>query len=357
MRNAIAPARVVLAREARGLTQGELAELVGVSQGKLSKVENGQLMADDGLADRLSAVLNFPILFFEHEVPRPRTTVTFYRRRMSVGVRTMRSFEARLRIRLEHLSVLFASVEHRAIGFVPGDFVELGWRPEKVAAELRAMWGVPRGPIVDLVGLLEAKGIVVVPIEIEDRKIDAVCFPACDGVPPVIFVKANAATDRMRFSLCHELGHLVMHEFVSDLSTDVENEADRFAAEFLMPATDVKGSLARVTLPILAKLKQHWRVSMAALLYRARALGQLTEQQYQYMWRCMAPFRNAEPGDLTPETPSYLCELVHAHLSTLQYSSSELATALRIDESDFACWYGEGDTHRLRIVPGRLPVA
>jgi Zn-dependent peptidase ImmA (M78 family) len=53
----------------------------------------------------------------------------------------------------------------------------------------------------------------------------------------------------LRWTLVHEIGHILMHRFPTD---NMEREADEFAAEFLLPAKDVKPQLYDLTLPMLS---------------------------------------------------------------------------------------------------------
>lgn len=55
----------------------------------------------------------------------------------------------------------------------------------------------------------------------------------------MIFLNKQAPADPRRFTLTHELGHAVMR--TTD-SSDMEDEANRFAAEFLMPEAGIKPS-------------------------------------------------------------------------------------------------------------------
>lgn len=94
----------------------------------------------------------------------------------------------------------------------------------------------------------------------------------------------------------------------------------------------------RLSIQQLAALKPVWRVSMAALLYRANAIGAITENQSQYLWRQMSAmgYRRAEPPelDLRVEMPTVLPEIVRLHLEDLGYGLSDLAEALRSSEED-----------------------
>ena len=55
-------------------------------------------------------------------------------------------------------------------------------------------------------------------------------------------INSRVPTDRKRMTLAHELGHIVMHSEPIHLSKQSEEEAMRFAAEFLMPAHLIRPS-------------------------------------------------------------------------------------------------------------------
>src|SRR5437588_10942690 len=107
--------------------------------------------------------------------------------------------------------------------------------------------------------------------------------------------------DPERYSLAHELGHLVGH---SAPHPTMEEEANRFASEFLMPAADIRASLHDITIPRLAALKRYWKVSMAALLRRAYELGTINERRYRFMniQLSKAGYKMREPIETDPPT-------------------------------------------------------
>src|SRR2546428_12825632 len=98
-----------------------------------------------------------------------------------------------------------------------------------------------------------------------------------DGSTPVIVVTATTEGDRRRFSVAHELGHLVLHQVPQGSPHGLERQADMFAEEFLLPAAAMREALVPpVTLTTLADLKGHWGVSLQALIRRARTLERIT---------------------------------------------------------------------------------
>lgn len=94
--------------------------------------------------------------------------------------------------------------------------------PRDIARMTRAHWGMPRGPVNDLVQTLEAAGIIVVMMDFETSRVDAIgrWIP---GLPPIFCVNQNIPKDRLRFTLAHELGHMIMHDAASP---EMEDEAN-----------------------------------------------------------------------------------------------------------------------------------
>ena len=104
-------------------------------------------------------------------------------------------------------------------------------------------------------------------------------------MPPVFFVNESIPGDRERFTLCHELAHVVLHH---KPAKDPEAEADRFASEFLMPANEIRAELSRLTIEKAADLKIRWKVSMQAIIRRARDLRAIDQDRYTNMMKRMS---------------------------------------------------------------------
>jgi Zn-dependent peptidase ImmA (M78 family) len=145
----------------------------------------------------------------------------------------------------------------------------------------------------------------------------------------------------MRLSLAHELGHLIMHSQSSDT---MEQEANIFASELLMPRNDIKREFGeRLTLADLAILKKIWRVSMQALLYKAKFIGAISENQSSYLWRqiSMNGYRKHEPEstNIPYEKPRTIPDILSVHKNELNYSTAELVQAIRLSKEDFETIY------------------
>jgi hypothetical protein len=119
--------------------------------------------------------------------------------------------------------------------------------------------------------------------------------------------------DRRRFSLAHELGHLVL-DTAGIPSADEERLAHRFASAFLVPAAAARRELgvrrSGLALAELEHLKRKYGVSMQAWTRRARDLGIVTEETYrgwQIIWFRSRGLHVRESAEYeAPETPSRL---------------------------------------------------
>jgi Zn-dependent peptidase ImmA (M78 family) len=190
--------------------------------------------------------------------------------------------------------------------------------PEQIAQLVRASWQLPSGPINNLSAAIEGAGGIIVRYPFSNRKVDGISMWVT-GMPPLFFLNENCPGDRDRWTLAHELGHVVMHRVPTP---SIEEEADRFASELLMPAKVIRPELQNMTLARAASLKLKWRVSIAAIIRRAKDLGVITPSQYRYL--CMeiskAGWRTREPNELPPEKGVNLQALIDMHQSDHGYS-------------------------------------
>ena len=327
------PEMMIVARESRGLTQSQLARLMKVQQGTISKLESGTLPAYAEHIERLSTTLRYPKHFFSQKerVYGFGSSIFYHRKRQSLPMSVLRQLHAQLNIRRNQLKALLRAAElDTRCQFRPFDLTDYGGRVEEIAHLVRSTWRLPHGPIRNLTGAIEDAGGIVIRHDFETTKADAVS-EWTELCPPLFFVNANSEItgDRLRFSLAHELGHIIMHRFPS---ADMENEADRFASEFLMPATEIRSSLRKLSLPKLAVLKREWRVSMGALIEKAYQLGTVTDWQRRSLIMQLRGMTHSsrEPmeTDVPIEQPKLLDELVIAHTEALGYTPSELSTML-----------------------------
>ncbi len=325
------PAMLVLARAGAGLTQAELAAVLGVSQGMVSKYENGQSVPPEEHLERAATAIGCRATLFRRWPRHFELPVTFHRKKFRLGATALARIHANVVLKRIQMEVLLRSANVMENRIPSVSLKEGGTTPERVARELRIRWQMPRGPIENLTLLLEAVGAVVIPTDFGTDLISGLsAYEPSDGLPPLIFINSESPGDRMRYTLAHELGHIVLHHHLDLPPEECEQQADLFAAEFLMPTADIRGLLSRLDLEGAANLKRAWKVSMLSLIKRAHDLEQISENRYRSLCIEMSRrgWRMREPIDIPPEEPTLHWELVTAHLDDLGYSTEELSNAL-----------------------------
>jgi Zn-dependent peptidase ImmA (M78 family)/DNA-binding XRE family transcriptional regulator len=341
---------LILARQARGFTQAKLAKNSGVSQGTISKIEHGvRPLSDDDVA-KFSTALEYPPEFFHRTAKQyGQGTVCHHRKRQSVPIEKLRQIHASMNIMRMATGELLNGVEINAAHSFPQLEVDDFGSPEEIARLVRQTWQLPLGPIKSMIDVVEAAGGIVVPCDFGTDKLDAISQRPEDQ-PPFFFVSVTAPGDRLRFNLAHELGHIIMH---SVPAAGQEEEANAFAAEFLMPEKEIKPQLRKLDMAKLADLKRHWKVAMQALIMRAHNLGTITDRQRRswFMRFNKLGYRKNEPVEITREEPALVRRVIDFHRRQHGYSDAELSRATRLTESDFQSIYGTKEQPRLRLVP------
>lgn len=347
-----------LARQLRGFTQKRTADDLGVAQAVLSRLENGLIEPEVGFVTRASKTFDLPESFFEigDTVYGPPVSVhTMLRGKMSeVSARDVDMITAELNVRLFHLRRFLENVDYNPVSNLPTLDIEQYESATHIASVVRAHWKISTGPITNLTRLLEKAGIIVGESSFHGASVSGVTFSA-SGCPPIVLVNKNHPADRLRFTLAHELGHLVMHRFPT---AGMEDEANQFASAFLLPPKEMKEVFRgrKITLELLASLKKEWRVSMQSLLMAAQSTKCLNENQARYLWQQISSrgWRTKEPAslDFSPDRPTVLPSIIDAHVKELGLAHSEVIEMSRVKEWEFKELYGshdDGQPQRPRI--------
>lgn len=350
-------AMLSLARAARGFTQSELAKAANVTQALISKLEAG-LTADPSTdtVEAIAGALRVPVAFlFSDE--RPHGLPQFhYRKRAKLGRKVLDAIEAQMNIRRIHAARLFKAYEPDAERFPAIDLDNAGWTAQQAAQHIRGLWFLPRGPIENLTEAIEANGAVVVQIEFGTSLLDAMSF-RIPGLPPLIFMNSDMPGERYRFTLAHELAHLLLHNH-PETDENMESQADEFAAELLMPAKEVRPYLTSPSLGSLARVKPYWKVSIKALCVQCIKLKTITPNQFTGLMVNYSKARYAKFGEPFPipvERPTALGEAVAYHMRELGYSPEEMASLLMMEIPEFQEVYlgpspSPNPTRHLRLV-------
>ena len=346
MESSLNPEMVILAREFRGITQGDLARKIGISQAKVARIEGGILTdVSHEILTSIANALEFPEPFFTQNEDRIGfgSSAYFYRKKADVSAADRKRIQGVVNLLRLSVKKFIGFVEigvKKPLPFYEPDY-EYGHDPKKVAQALRGVWKLPDGPIANLTTLIESAGVIIIACDFGTRSMDATSLRLTES-PPLIFINNDIPGDRWRWTLAHELAHLVMHDIPHE---KMEDEADAFASEFLMPELEIKPQFSRhkqLRLLDFANMKLYWKVSMGALIQRARALGFLNENQHRYLWMTMSKldYRLREPNPIDKEEPKTYRKILDYFTNQLGYATADLVKLLYLNPRELESLVG-----------------
>lgn len=311
--------RVKQARELRGLTQAELATRIGVSQAAIALIEGARTQPTDEVLEAIALQTGFPPSFF-----RQMTVAGFplgsllFRARAAMTTRERAAVHRYAQIMFEISDKMAARVK----GYTPR-LPQSTEDPITAAQFTRVAMGLsPDTPIRNLIHALEKIGVLVLVLPVDMEQGDAFSVWAGSDVQrPVIVISGHAPGDRLRFSIGHETGHLAMHQALSGSTKELEMEANKFAAELLLPESAMREEIIPpVTLTSLVELKPRWGVSIQMLIMRSHDLGIISDRQYRYLFEQLSTrgWRTREPSNLDipverPRAVRKMTELIYGN--------------------------------------------
>jgi len=331
------PRMLIIARESRRMTQKALAEASQTTQASVSRAEAGVHQPTPESVDAWAKALRYPGVFFARQTEAPPLPMPFWRKQKKLGKIPQKELEGNLAIRCLNIQALARSVELPEHDVPEIDLDNAKMSASDAARYVRTRWQVPVGPIADLVGLLEHNGILVMMLPGTEGFQGVSVHDGRADLPPTVFISADDPADRNRWTAAHELGHLVLHHHLRKVTEWSEDDANEFAAEFLMPAHEIRHHFSwRSGLADFAQLKLHWRVSMASLIRRARDLKVISDGHFVNLQRQLSRegYRRREPNAFEPEHPATIREMVRVHVEDLSFTASELGTLLALDLED-----------------------
>jgi Zn-dependent peptidase ImmA (M78 family)/transcriptional regulator with XRE-family HTH domain len=313
------------ARVIQRLKAQAVAEDAGMTPDRYSRLEN-VLSTTMSLerAHRLAQAVKFPVQFLAAPpiTPVQRGSLLFRAKKaMTKGEEDQLVAWSRL------IGDLIQRAEHESVRlpYLKLPRVPNGTSPVDAAILTRKALGIGiEEPIPHLTRILERGGVYIAVLdfsaELHAKQHDAFSTwvgPTFDWA--MIAVRATSSWERIRLSIAHEVGHLVMHYLRRD--GDLEAEAYAFAAELLLPRNLLYEHWPRpVTLMSLMPLKRTWGVSLAGLIEHGYRNGLLLDGQRINLYKQLSNKRDRlsgerwrikEPGwsEREPERPKLIAKV------------------------------------------------
>lgn len=329
--------RLKTARNFRGLRVETVADRMGLTKQFVSFLENDKRKPTDLIVRACGDILDFePAYFREPLFDEFRQAECAFRKLVSTSAFTIKRVLAHGTLFAQMVAALEDVVslpKDRVPRFDASNVDQI----DTAASRCRSAWNIdPDAPLKDLTRLLEHAGIVVTAFKGSAEKVDAFSR-AREGHRKIVVANYDKENPLVyRWSLAHELGHLVLHR-PPDLATpDREMEADQFAARFLMPRSGFArefprpGQHEQFNWDRIFRLRQRWGVGIKQIVQRAFEVKALTPAQYQraYKYLHAKGWHRDEADTIEHERPELIASMFASLPDTPLGSPIELARRL-----------------------------
>lgn len=314
----------LLFRQLRRKTQLELAEELKISPAQLYKYEQGIApISDSDLLNNFALSLKMPVeafTSFSNSDYRPIVSMINFRttsasKNTAMPAKRLDELDALANIIRWRIDSLVNNIKVKTAFSDEFELLQMKYKKakkanvQKLAEELRQIFGLNLAPIENVVKTIEQLGVFVLFYDAGEN-----LYEGFDGFSTtlsagqsLIVVNSQMPPDRIRLTLVHELAHCLLHNIVESQN---EQQAWDFAAEFLTPRKVIENRLNNLTIGKLSLLKKQWKVSMGSLIMRAKSLGTISDEEYSNLWKIMSRkgYRFREPIALEPprEEPTLL---------------------------------------------------
>ncbi len=368
------PQRLVETREARGIiTREALARAIGKSGSTVQRWEEGDSSPEPDALKALAQILNVRVEHFVRDGFGDEAPVFF--RSLASALKREKAYQrARMNwlIEISQIAQKYVELPDVDIPDVLGgaSFKQLRNEDlERIAAELRAHWGLDDKPCADVVAHMERVGFVVASEGMDTVKLDGLCrWSAVDARPYVLLAEDKMSFARRQMDAAHEMAHGVLHRHVTEqeLRDDfdlIEEQAFRLASAFLMPESSYPNDVQLYTLPEFEVLKDRWKVSIKAQIRRLQELRVFDADYARHLfkiysskgWNKGEPFDSAWP---IPK-PRVLAEAMNAIVDAQILSKAELlATEFTMPAADIESlcslprgWFEREQGQIVKLIP------
>lgn len=315
------------------LTKSALASMVGVSSMAITNYENGDRRPDMATIKALAEALGVNIsdflavrnrnLIFVHEEFRKNTKLT-------------KSQQEYVREAVEEYFSRF----YEAVELLGGEVLtespkihEINVRPdlEENARLLRKYLSLSdRGPVGNLIELLENSGILVYLVDIENDS-----FSGINGNisgRPYIAVNKNMTAERIRTTICHELAHIAFLWPEDADDKEIEKNATEIAGAFLFPKADALRELGiqrRFITTDMYMVCREYGIAMSMLVVRAHLCGIISDSVYRNYF-IQNGGGKSEKSRIAIDLPTLFEQLVYRAVNEQEISIQKGAELLKL---------------------------
>lgn len=263
--------RLKNARLRSGFSLQQVADEVGLSKQMISKYEKGLSMPASDTLIALARMLQVKIdqLFRKPEYEIGEIS---FRKRSKLKGKREQSLKEEIRTKIENYLLVedLLGISHGFENPLRDTPILTAAEAKEAAYQLKEAWHIGQDAIYNAVDLLEEKHIKVIEIKDLTGEFDGLATWV-DGKYPMIVLSKTASVERKRFTLFHELGHIVlMMDDVAD--KDQEKNCNAFASEMLLSESNLAMELGHakrsIFLEEIKNLQEKYGMSISAIIYK-----------------------------------------------------------------------------------------
>ncbi len=298
------------------MSKKELAEKINVTPMAITNYENGSRKPNMELLKALAAALGVRVSDFL--TPRNQN-LSFAHAEFRKNSSLSKNQQEYVQESIEEYFGRFMTVVELLGDAVLPDFpachsIPMSDNDEDNAQKLRLHLGFALdGPIEDLIGKLENKGILVYLMDIENSK-----FSGRNGFVngrPYIVLNKNMNAERNRSTLVHELAHLMFSWPEGLAEAEIEKRATAIGGAFLFPRSDAireLGICRKYVSKDMINIAIEYGISMMLLVKRGEVCGIFSQKVAKdfYIDASLHGWRTNEPSRINQEIPSLFQQLV-----------------------------------------------
>lgn len=300
-------------RISAGLSQDELASKLGITKMAISNYENDKRDVDSQMLIKIADALKIKAtnLLMNNHYPLEITYGQFRKKANVSQAKKELVFETinrKLGNMNEIINILGGNILPDVDAVKKTKFIDV----ESAAKQIRAFLSLPEyGPVGNITDIIENKGIII-----SEIKVDADWFSGINGTVngrPYIAINKNMTAERQRFTLVHELAHIL---FDLNNKENEEKIINQISGCFFFPKEDVIRELGAFRTDIrfdLRCLLREYGISMQSVLLRAKQVGVISEKTYlsHQKWLSKLGLRKNEKSGLIPEESDLFNKLIN----------------------------------------------
>lgn len=338
--------RLLALRELLGLTQQDLAHTLGISQPTLSKIEKAERPLSTGLIDRARHHYDLPSQFFH--IPPGILDIGIPTFRKSS---TARAGEERRILRTYREAARVWADASEASGYHTNQISPTltACDVDTAARQIRHLAGIDAtAPIGNMTRLLERLGIGVIwrltPTDDGPSAHAGISIPAANPTRPLVALASDLPGDAARFTLAHELAHLVWDQDAQPWTSSrspQEKRAHDFAGALLLPADMIRTRVTdTLNLNGYLPIKADYGASLAAIIMAAKRLHVITPQRARSLFIQLSArgWRTQEPVPVGDEQPLLLAQALK-RITT--WDAHSIAATTAMPAATIARWTGQ----------------